>query len=94
MQVRKQPGSHGAMAVGSLHASAERPTPNYSPTVYQPAMAVRMDATSCCSHTELLHRERLGSPIRQVREQLGSQGAMAAGSLHASAEHLLQTTLM
>jgi len=45
-------------------------------------------------HTELLHWEQLGSPIRQVREQLGSQGAMAVGSFHASAEYLLQTTLV
>ena len=37
-------------------------------------------------HTELLQWEQLRSPIRLVREQLGSQGAMAVGSFHASAE--------
>ena len=45
-QVREQPGSQGSMAVGNLHASAEHPTPNYSATVYQLAMAVRMSATA------------------------------------------------
>ena len=59
---------------------------------YQPAIAV----SNCHGHTELLHREQLpvGSPIRWVREQLGSQGAMAAGSHHVSAEHQLHTTLV
>jgi len=90
------------MATGSCHVSAEHQL--HTTLVYIKIVTHSLSACNGCQngcnyrdhtdHTELLHWEQLGSPIRQVREQLGSQGAMAVGSFHASAEYLLQTTLV
>ena len=97
--VREPLGSQGAMAVGSHHVSAEHQL--HTTFVYIKIVTHSLSACNGCQngcnyrdHTELLHWEQLGSPIRLVREQLGSQGAMAVGSFHASAEYLLQTTLV
>jgi len=65
-------------------------------TCYSPVLFNTNPLGSQGDSTELLHREQLGSPIRQVGEQLGSHAGSHGriGSLHVPAEHQLHTTLM